>query len=91
MLLGNMVTTLMPHLAPHPVHGDDGSLVRVKIYEAIASGLPGELVGHHLDAHHSSLPHHGDGILRVRIIFILNMTYFPCGLKLVHMFCYCSS
>lgn len=59
-----------PHLASHPVHRDDGSLVRIKIYEAIACRLPGELVGHHLDAHHASLPHHGDRILEVRIIII---------------------
>ena len=80
-----------PHLAPHPVHGDDGSLVRVKVDEAIASWLPGELVGHHLDADHASLPHHGDRILREKIITLkpnLELEYSPCALKVVHMFCH---
>ena len=80
-----------PHLASHPVHRDDGSLVRIKIYEAIACRLPGELVGHHLDADHASLPHHGDRILREKIITLepnLELEYSPCALKVVHMFCH---
>ena len=53
----------LPHLSPHPVHGDDGSLVRVEVYKSVSRRLAGELVCHHLDAHHACLAHHGHRIL----------------------------
>ena len=33
-----------------PVHGNDGSLVGVKVDETVSGGLTGELVRHHLEA-----------------------------------------
>ena len=32
-----------------PVHGNDGSLVGVKVDETVTGGLTGELVRHHLE------------------------------------------
>ena len=57
----------LSHLSTHSMHGNDGSLVRIKIYEAVSSGLPGELVGHHLDADHPTLPHHVDSVLNIKL------------------------
>ena len=48
-----------------PVHGNDGSLVRVKVDEPIASRFPSKLVGHDLDAHHPTFSHHIHGILKL--------------------------
>ena len=46
-----------------PVHGNDGSLVGVKVDETVSGGLTGELVRHHLDADYPRLSHHVHGIL----------------------------
>ena len=46
-----------------PVHGNDGSLVGIKVDETVSGGLTGELVRHHLDADHPRLSHHVHGIL----------------------------
>ena len=45
------------------MHGNDGSLVGVKVDETVTGGLTGELVRHHLDADYPRLSHHVHGIL----------------------------
>ena len=45
------------------MHGNDGSLVGIKVDETVAGGLTGELVSHHLDADYTRLSHHVHGIL----------------------------
>ena len=46
-----------------PVHGNDGSLVGVKVDETIAGGLTGELVRHHLEAEGISEQKQEEGVL----------------------------
>lgn len=47
------------------MHGNDGGLVRVEVDEPVPSRLPSELVGHDLDADHTTLTHHVHGILKI--------------------------
>ena len=62
-----MLILFLSHLSSHSVHGNDRCLIRVKVDEPVSSRLPGELVGHHLDAHHPTLTHHVDRILNTFI------------------------
>lgn len=57
-------------LTPKSVHGNDGSLVGVKVDETIAGGLTGELVRHHLDADNPRLSHHIHGILQESLVHV---------------------
>ena len=45
------------------MHGNDGSLVGVKVDETIAGGLTGELVRHHLEAEGISEQKQEEGVL----------------------------
>ena len=56
-----------------PVHGNDGSLVGVKVDETVTGGLTGELVRHHLDADYPRLSHHVHGILAGKKVNKFNM------------------
>ena len=50
------------------MHGNDGSLVGVKVDETIAGGLTGELVRHHLEAEGISEQKQEEGVLKRVVI-----------------------
>ena len=70
--------------AAQPVHGDDGSLVALKVDESVAGWLAGEAVGHHFDGDDAVLAQGHHGIVQELLVHVGLQATDPQGTHAGH-------